>query len=572
MIRKPFLERDYQHAAVNYLWQAFAERSGVVNPLVIMPTGTGKASTLGMIIRDIYANWPNTGRVIVLTHVKELVEQDASSIQWVWPNVSLSVYSSGLNSKDLSGKVIVAGIQSFVNIAHEIDNPSVVLIDEAHMIPMAAETTYRRTLDILRKANPKLVCIGLTATPFRMKGGHLLDCGLFNHVACDFSSRDKYMRFVREGYLARLTSKPTTAYLDVSNVDEVAGEYNLGQLAKAVDRLELTEACCREMLLKGHDRKKWLIFASSIEHAEHIAEVLNDLGVRTGVVHSKMSGSRDPVIKEFKTLNSGMRALVNMGVLTTGFDYPHIDLIGDMRPTKSAPLHVQKLGRGTRPVYAPGYDLTTITGRLMAIAAGPKADGCLVLDFARNIENLGPINDPIIPQSKKKKKGSNSNGSGDLPVKICPKCDSYCAVRASECDDCGFEFPPPRVDLERTASIADVMADGPDEIVTEDFDVTSVNYSVYHKPGKPASIRATYSCGLSLYNQWLCFEHKGSAAGIAKRWWIANAGESSKVPKTCMDFMIRRAELRKPEKLRVWIKKKGPPEVLCPVYTTNEVV
>lgn len=566
LIKRQFVPRDYQHAAVNYLWQAFAEHSKHIDPLIVMPTGTGKASLLGMIIKDIYANWPKTGRVIVLTHVKELVEQDAAAIKWVWPGVSRSIYSSGLNSKDISGRVIIAGIQSFVNIAHEIDNPSVVLIDEAHMIPMSSETTYRKTLDILREKNPKLVCIGLTATPYRLKGGHLLDCGLFNHIACDFGSREKFLRFIQEGYLARLITKPTETAFDLSEVGEVAGEYNLAQMSAAVDKMSVTEACCREMLLKGHDRKKWLIFASSIEHAEHISECLNDMGVRTDVVHSKMSKSRDAVIKEFKTGN--LRALVNMGVLTTGFDFPHIDLIGMMRPTKSVSLHIQMLGRGTRPVYADGFDLSTKEGRLAAIMAGAKANGCLVFDFARNIENLGPINDPVLPK-KKKKNGAGGFQPGDVPVKVCPACLSYCATRANTCEDCGHEFPPPTLDLTRTASdeaaIAGLDGGKVDELVIEDIEVEMVNYSLYQKPGKPPSIRAVYACGMLHYSSWLCFQHKGSAQKMARDWWIKNTG-NTRVPETCEEFLGRRSELTKPVKLRVWVKTKGFPEILTVLY------
>lgn len=566
LVKKLFMPRDYQHAAVNYLWQSFAENSRHIDPLMILPTGTGKASLLGMIIRDIYATFPKTGRVIVLTHVKELVENDAESIRWVWPNVSLSVYSSGLRTKDLSGRVIVAGIQSFVNVVHEVENPSVVIVDEAHLIPMASETTYRRTIDMLREKNPKLVVIGLTATPYRLKGGHLLECGLFNHIACDFGSREKFLRFIREGYLAKLVTKPTETVFDLSEVGEVGGDYNMGQVATAVDKLNVTEACCREMVSKGHDRKKWLIFASSIEHAEHIAECLNDLGIRTGVVHSKSGKLRDKTIKEFKF--GKMRALVNMGVLTTGFDFPAIDLIGMMRPTKSISLHIQMLGRGTRPVFADGYDLSTIIGRLSAIAAGPKANGCLVFDFARNIENLGPINDPVLPKKKKKKEGGGFQ-IGDVPVKVCPGCQSYCATRANTCEDCGHEFPPPTVDLTRSASdeeaIAGLNGSKADELVIEDVDVTMVNYGLYQKPGKPPSIRATYACGFMNYSQWLCWEHKGSAQKMARDWWIKNTG-NDRVPATCEDFLGRRAELQKPVKLKLWVKTKGFPEILNVIY------
>lgn len=561
-----FIPRPYQNAAVNYLWQSFAERSGHIDPLIVMATGTGKASLLGMIIRDIYANWPGTKRVIVLTDSQELVEQDAKSIKWVWPAASVSVYSAGLKQKDLSGRVIVAGIQSFANVAHEVEGPSVVLIDEAHKIPAKAETLYLRTIETLREKNPKLVCIGLTATPWRMKGGHLLDCGLFNHLACDFATKDVFVRFVREGYLAKLTTKSTATQFDLSAVSDVAGDYHQGQLAAAVDQSGTTLECCKEMFAKGHDRKKWLIFAASIDHAEHIAEILNDMGVRTGVIHSKMakSASRTQVISDFKS--GKLRALVNMGVLTTGFDEPGIDLLVLMRPTKSISLHVQILGRGTRPVFAPGFDLTTIEGRLSAIAAGTKANGCLVLDFASNILRLGPINDPILPDKKKK------GGSDAPPMKTCPDCLSQWASRTAVCDDCGYVFPPPVVDIGAGASeqtaIAGMGDDTPQTLDVQDVPVDMVTYALYQKPGKPPSIRAIYHCGLRQYNSWLNFEHKGAAQGLARKWWKDNTGNAD-YPNTCEDFIVRKAELQKPVCVRVWFKKPYP-EVLCAVYQGEE--
>lgn len=516
-----------------------------------------------MIIRDIYANWPGTGRVIVLTHSQELVEQDAKSIKWVWPNASVSIYSSGLRQKDITGRVIVAGIQSFVNVAHEIESPSVVLIDEAHMIPAAAETIYGRTLEILREKNPKLVCIGLTATPWRMKGGMLLDCGLFNHLACDFASREVFVRFVREGYLATLTTKSTDTQFDLTNVTTLANEFNQKQLANAVDIQSVTYQCCQEMVQKGASRKKWLIFAVSIAHAEHIAEMLNDMGIRTGVIHSKSTGNREKIIDEFKKEEGGYRALVNMGVLTTGFDFPNIDLLVLMRPTKSNSLHVQILGRGTRPVFARGFDLQTIAGRLAAIAAGPKAMGCLVLDFANNIMRLGPINDPILPTKKKK-------GRSDAPpMKVCPTCQSQWPGRTAVCGDCDYVFPPPSYDISAGASehtaIAGIGDDTPQELDVRKIPVDMVSYALYNKPGKPTSIRAVYHCGMITYSSWLCFEHKGSAQGLARNWWKANTGNTD-YPVSCDAFIGRKAELQKPVAINVWFKTKGHPEILSPVY------
>lgn len=565
-----FIPRPYQEAAINYLWQAFAERNGHINPLMVLATGTGKASLIGMICKDIFANWPGTGRVAVLTHVQELVEQDAKAIKWVWPHASVSIYSSGLKQKDLSGRIIVSGIQSFVNVAHEVEKPSVVIVDEAHMIPASSETLYGKALAVLREKNPKLVCIGLTAFAHRMKGGHLLECGLFNHLACDFATREVFVRFIREGYLATLTTKSTDTQFDLSDVGTIAGDYNQKQLANAVDLSGVTYNCCLEMVAKGQQRKKWLIFAVSIEHAEHIAEMLNDMGIRTGVIHSKMTKKREDVIADFKKEGGGLRALVNMGVLTTGFDFPNIDLLVLMRPTKSNSLHIQILGRGTRPVYAPGFDLTTITGRLSAIAAGPKSLGCLVLDFANNIIRLGPINEPILPEKKKKRGGSDAP-----PMKVCPKCQSQWPSRVTECGDCGHKFPPPAYDIMAGASeqtaIAGIGDDTPQTLDVRDIPVDMVTYALYQKPGKPPSIRAVYHCGLLPYSTWLCFEHKGSAQGLARKWWKENTGNEN-YPVSCGDFLGRKAELQKPVSVKIWFKVKGHPEILSPVYQGEEQI
>lgn len=551
-----FTPRDYQVEAVNALWGAFAERTNI-NPLLCLPTGTGKASLIGMIIKDIYSNWPTTGKVIVLTHVKELVENDAKSIRWVWPQSPLSIYSAGAGVKDLSGRVIVAGIQSFIAVASTIHKPSVVIVDEAHMIPADSESTYRDCIDILRRANPKLVVIGLTATPFRMKGGSLLNCGIFNHIAYDATQADRFVKFIDDGYLIKPVAKATTAFLDVSSVDTVAGEYNQKQLQAAVDRDDLTYACLTETINRAADRKKWLIFASGVEHVEHVTEMLNNLGIPAAGIHSRMKKGRDEKIAAFE--RGDIRALVNNGILTTGYDCPGIDLIVILRPTRSNVLWIQMLGRGTRPLFAPGFDISTKPGRLHAIATSTKHD-CLVLDFAGNTSRLGPINDPILPVKGKK-------GSSEPPMKICPKCSTYNYARANRCTECSHEFPPPETKLHAFASDAELVTDSTPvvEVIPVDF----VTYSLYTKPGKPASIKLTYTAGMRMFSHWLCIEHSGSVAGKAKRWWMDNV--DSTPPTTCKEFLDRKGELRTPTAIRVWMKKgprggQGYPEILATLY------
>lgn len=556
---RKFIPRDYQIEAVNALWGAFAEYQKI-DPLLCLPTGTGKASLLGMIIQDIYRNWPGTGKVIVLTHVKELVENDAKSIKWVWPQASVSIYSAGAGEKDLSGQVIVAGVQSFAAVAHTVRNPCVVLVDEAHMVPADDETLYRKVINTLRQTNPNMVVIGLTATPFRMKGGSLLNHGLFNHVAYDATQADRFVQFINDGYLIKLIPKATDTYLDTSTVAEVGGDFNQKQLQAAVDRDDLTYGCCMEMLQKGANRKKWLVFAAGVDHAEHVAKMLNTLGIPTGVIHSRMKGNRDEELAKFE--RGDYRALVNNGVLTTGYDCPAIDLLAILRPTKSNVLWIQILGRGTRPFFSPGFDIATRDGRLAAINASVKKD-CLVLDFAGNTARLGPINEPFLPVKKKK------GGPSECPMKVCEKCSSYNFARAAQCTECGHDFPPPSLKIAEGASENELIADT--QPVIENIPVEFATYSIYQKPGKPDSIKVIYQSGFLLHSQWLCFEHTGGARGKAIDWWQKNVGVDSRPPGTCVEFLGRKNELRTPIGIRIWQKRgprggKGYPDILKVLY------
>ncbi|WP_423237389.1 DEAD/DEAH box helicase, partial [Enterobacter cloacae] len=117
---------------------------------------------------------------------------------------------------------------------------------------------------------------------------------------------------------------------------------------------------------------------------------------------------RDTIINDFKS--GRITAVVNNNVLTTGFDHPGLDLIVVLRPSESSRLWVQILGRGTRPDYADGFDLSTTAGRLQAIAASHKQN-CLVLDYSGNTRRLGPINDPVMP------KRPGQKGKSTAPVK-----------------------------------------------------------------------------------------------------------------------------------------------------------
>lgn len=219
-----------------------------------------------------------------------------------------------------------------------------------------------------------------------------------------------------------------------------------------------------------------------------------------------------------------------------------------LRPTESPVLWVQMIGRGTRPVYGRPdcFDLNTIEGRLSSIAAGPKPNGCLVLDFAGNTERIGPINDPKIPT----RKGSKG---GTAPVKICERCEMYNHASVKFCVCCGHEFKF-EVKIRQEAGTADLIKG--DLPVVEDFQVEYITYSLHTKVGKPNMIKVSYYCGFRMFNEYVCLEHTGFAGKKAQKWWKDRT--NLPIPENCEDALDVITSAKAPTDLRVWINKKYP--------------
>ena len=464
--------RPYQQAAVASIYDYFADRSG--HPLVVIPTAGGKSIVLASFIQGVLRQWPDQ-RILVVTHVRELIAQNHAEMMGLWPDAPAGIYSAGLGRRDISARVLFAGIQSIHRRAYEIQQCDLVLIDEAHLIPRASDTMYRRFLDTLSRINPALKVIGFTATPYRLDSGllHEGEGRLFTDIAYEVSIRD----LIDHGYLCPLISKMTDLKLDVGGVGSRGGEFIPGQLQAAVDRESITTAAIDEILAHGEGRRSWLAFCSGVEHATHVAEALRGRGVTCATIFGDTpSTERDRIIAAFK--RGEIRALASMGVLTTGFNAPAVDLIAMLRPTKSVGLYVQMAGRGTR--LAPGKE------------------NCLVLDFAGNVARHGPI-DAVKPKQP-------ADGDGVAPTKICPDCDSILAAALRECPDCGPQFPPPEGKVAATASTL--------------ASLTTVR---------------DYSCGLVRHSEWICFEHTGYARQKAVDWWQRRS--SAPVPSTVAEAL-----------------------------------
>lgn len=470
--------RTYQQAAIDGLYQYWSDGRGS-DPIIVAPTGAGKSLILAKLVEDALS-YAGT-RVLMLTHVSELIVQNAEELISIIPDVDLGFYSAGLGQKNLHNRVIFAGIQSIWERAPDmIPAPDLVVIDEAHLVPKNTTTRYGRFLDDLRQCNPDVKIVGLTATPYRLDSGYLHKGkgAIFDGIAYDIPIG----QLIDDGYLSPIVSKGAKFKIDLTNVGRRGGEFIDSQLAAAASDPDLVRSTVDEIVQFGADRNSWLVFASGIAHAQMLREELAYKGVISEVVTgSDNKTDRARKISDFKAMR--LRCLINVGVLTTGFNHPSTDLVALVRATESAGLYIQMVGRGTRK------------------AAG-KAD-CLLLDFGGNVERHGFIDAVRVKDS------AQGDGDGDAPVKECPQCQSLVYAGLRVCHECGYEFPAPELNHGTRAYSGAVLSS---QVVAEWIDVDDATYHRHKKQGKPDSVRVTYHCGLKTISEWLCPDHGGYAA------------------------------------------------------------
>ena len=535
--------RDYQEQAVQSIFDYFVTDSG--NPLVALPTGSGKSLVIAEFCRRALHYYPNT-RIMMATHVKELISQNAEKLQTLWPHAPLGIYSAGLRQRDTRLPITFVGVRSAVGKYPIFGRIDILVIDEAHLVSPDVGTSYQELIAELKKDSPNLKVVGLSATCWRSAQGSLAAGGIFTDICFDMTNIEGWQYFLDEGYLMPPIPRPTETQIDLSGVKIINGDYNQTQLEEAVDRDDITYGACRELVQWGHDRYAWMVFCAGVEHAEHTATMLNDkFGISCLAVHSKLNaGEAD---KRLKTYKAGeVRAIASMNKVTTGFDDPKTDLIGMLRPTQSSGLWVQMLGRGTRPLYAKGYDVETKEGRHNAIEAGGKHN-CLVLDFAGNTKRCGPINDPVIPKRK------GSGGGGDAPVRICSVCGTYNHARAVTCIYCDSDFAS-QPDLTATASTDELLALPEPEYKI--FDVLRTVYNRQAVAGKPPSIKVTYFAAFNMFSELVCLEHEGYASKVGRDWWRQRTGQEP--PLTVDEALQHTVDLKAPRQIKVQINMKYP--------------
>ena len=373
-----FALRDYQQQAVTAVIQYFRRLSDPA--VLVLPTGAGKSLVIAELARLA------RGRVLVLTHVKELVSQNQQKYQSY--GLDGGIYAAGLGLKQTSQQVIFASVQSVArNLADFSAQFSLLIIDECHRVPLAEDSSYRSVISHLQQQNPGLKVLGLTATPYRLGQGFIYQ---FHYQGAVRGDSDCFFRWCIFELSIRLLLQ--RQYLTPPNRLDCAvlsydfsglkpasnGHFRESELNQVINHYKrVTPQIIQQVQQYAATRKGVMIFAATSQHAREILALLPPAESAL-ILSATPSSERAALLEQFK--QQQLKYLVNVAVLTTGFDAPHVDLIAILRPTESLSLYQQIVGRGLR--LSPG-----------------KTD-CLVLDYAGNLYDLFS-NDPGPPPPDK---------------------------------------------------------------------------------------------------------------------------------------------------------------------------
>ncbi|CAA6689463.1 MULTISPECIES: DEAD/DEAH box helicase [unclassified Lentimonas] len=339
--------RPYQQEAVDRTLNYFRK---LRHPAVIvLPTGAGKSLVIAELAKIA------KGRVLVLAHVKELVEQN--HLKYESYGLHAGIYSAGLNQKDSKQKVIFGSIQSVAKAKDTFFKDfTLLVIDECHRVGMEPETQYAKVIEQLKRNNPRICILGLTATPYRLGVGWIYNCALRGEIKtqdprffkhCIYDLPLEYM--IRNRYLTPPVKVdiPVTSY-DFSELTEGGQTYTMAQVEEVLNQQRrLTPLIIKNIIdiTDSDQRQGVMIFSSTVKHAQEIMQHLPEGQARLVVGTTELS-ERDQIVDDFK--QKAFKYLVNVSVLTTGFDAAHVDVIAILRPTESISLYQQIIGRGLR--------------------------------------------------------------------------------------------------------------------------------------------------------------------------------------------------------------------------------
>lgn len=489
--------RPYQQEAVDSALDYFRKKR--LPAVVVLPTGAGKSLVIAELAKIA------RGRVLILAHVKELVEQN--HLKYESYGLEAGIYSAGLNQKDRAQKVIFGSIQSVANADDRFFRDfTLLVIDECHRVGLEADSQYAQVIKRLKLNNKDICILGLTATPYRLGLGWIYNYSrrgelktremrFFKH--CIYELPLEYM--IRNKYLTPPVKVdiPVTSY-DFSELTEDGRPYSMAQLEEVLKRQRrLTPLIIKNIvdIAETYQRQGVMIFSSTVNHAQEVMESL-PAGQARLVVGDTEDSERDRIIEAFK--NKAFKYLVNVSVLTTGFDAAHVDVIAILRPTESVSLYQQIIGRGLRldtgkqdclvldytgmghNIYAP-----EIGEKKPARESVPVEIPCPECEFVNNFWGIVDEEGNVIEHFGRKCRGARQRPETyefipcdyRFRFKLCDQCSAENDIAARDCCRCGKALIDPDVKLKQAKLSKNAHVLTPDSI--EMLERTDKNGNAY---------------------------------------------------------------------------------------------
>ena len=398
--------RGYQEAAINAASDALDKHG---NTLVVAPTGAGKTIMLSALVGKRYNKNNN---ILILQHRDELVSQNSTKFHKVNSSLTSSMYNA--TEKDWSGDATFAMVQTLSRENNLATMPKIdmIVVDEAHH---TVADTYQRIINAAKEANEGVQVVGFTATPNRGDKKGLR--GIFSNC----SHQIEISTLINEGFLVR----PKTYVIDVGvqdelrNVRKTIADFDMDQVEKIMNRRAINQKVVDEWMDKAHDRKT-IVFCSTIKHAQDLCEEFADAGVVAATVTGDTpKDEREEILNDLA--HGDMQVVVNVAVLTEGFDAPPVSCVILTRPCSYKATMVQMIGRGLRTVDVDEFPDVVKTN-------------CIVMDFGTSVLTHGSLDDAVDLD------GNAGKSGGEAPIKVCPECDSEVPLSVRECPICGHEF------------------------------------------------------------------------------------------------------------------------------------
>lgn len=411
--------RPYQDRLVDSCARAATKHSRI---LAVAPTASGKSIIIAMLTRRYLTKNP-THRVLVLCHQGEILDQNEGKLHALGIK-NTGIYCASLGRKETSNQVVLASRDSLGRSPSVCGYFHCIIVDEAHLVADVEVSRYQTIFDALQPC----YVFGLTGTPWRQDNGLIYGKGKYWQVIADRIGMEE----VRDaGFLVPYTLPPRVhTLIDTSKVKVTAGDFNNKQLTAVSMTREVVDACLREWWTLASERKTTLFFCCSRDHADVVVRALVEYTASVAYLDGTTSkGKREMMLQHAKA--GAFKAIVNVGVLTTGVDIPVIDCVCFLRATQSVSLFVQMAGRGLR-------------------LSQDKTD-CLYVDCAGNFERFGSIERPRPPKGRRNENEDDAIAAllaaegvemipGESPQKTCPACEDKCHAAATRCQTCGHVF------------------------------------------------------------------------------------------------------------------------------------